>query len=498
MGEARLGCTEPRLFTPPLRPLDPGSTLGYEFIDFAEQVVGIELLPWQRWWALHAFELLPDGRFRFRTIVTLVARQNGKTILMKLVALWFMYMGHGREILGAAQTRDVAKDTWQECIDLVDDVPDLKAELADQPRMANGQEHFRLLNGARYRISAANRKGGRSKSIDLLLFDEIRELLDFDAWGALSKTTNARPNSIKLTFSNAGDARSVVLKTLRASGLSRKSRTVGLFEWSAPEGCPIDDRDSWAQANPALGYTIDEESIESDMATDPPAVFRTEVLCQEVDSLDEAIDITAWKTMSDPRYVIGELEDPQVVLAVDVSLDGSHVSLIAAALGPDGQYYVEPVDGWSSVAEARDGADTPDGRRPSIADWVERIKPFAFAWLPGGPAGPLAVDIRAFGPAKDRKPNPAKGVPEIVELTGLGVKEACAGFAELVSSRLVAHPGDPMLDAHIAGTQRMDQGDGWRFARRGAAPIDGAYASAAAVHVLRTRPAPARKRSFVF
>lgn len=488
MGDSRLGATEPRIFTEPLRPLTPETSLGYEFVAFAEQVVGIELLPWQRWWAIHVFELNEDGRFRFRTVVTMVARQNGKTILLKLVTLWMMYLGHAREILGVAQTRDVAKDTWQETLDVLMDVDDLAAELVGQPRQANGQEFFKLSNGSRYRIAAATRKGGRSKTIDLLLFDEMRELLDFEAWGAISKTTNARPNSMKLGFSNAGDYRSVVLHTLRASGLSRRSRTVALFEWSAPPECALDDRDGWAQANPSLGYTMTEESIESDLATDPPAVFRTEVLCQEVESLVEAIDIATWRSMGDPGYIIGSLEDPRVVLGVEVSLDGTHVSLIATAQHPDGNYYVEPVDSWDSVDEARSGRPAPgepDGHTPTFAEWVERIKPAAFAWLPGGPAAPLAVDIRRLD-------------TDVQDVIGNSVKEACAGFADLVSSRRIAHPGDPMLDAHVEGAQRYDQGDGWRFARRGAAPIDGVYAAAAAVHVLRSLPPPVRRRSFVF
>lgn len=483
MGSQRLGSTEPRLSTPELRPLDPTTSLGFEFVDFCQEVVGIELLPWQRWWAIHAFELNPDGRFRFRTVLTLVARQNGKTILMRLVALWKMYLGHAREILGTAQTLSLAKETWLECLGTAQDVPELAAELAGKPRLANGQEHFQLLNGARYRIAAANRRAGRGMSIDLLLPDELREWLDFDAWGALSKTTAARPNSQTMPFSNAGDMRSVVLKTLRASAMGGKNKTLALFEWSAPEGCDLDDRDAWAQANPSLGYTMTEESIEASLDTDPPPVFRTEVLCQEVESLEEALDLTAWKSMSDPRYIIESIENPRVVLGIDVSIDGSHVALVAAAKSPDGSIYVEPVAGWSSADEARQ----------DLRGWVDRIKPVAIAWLPGGPAGPLAVDIRALQ-GKNRFGDPID--PAVVDVSGVGVKEACQGLADLVSARRVAHPGDPMLDAHIAGAQRWDQGDGWRFARRGAAPISGVYATAAAVHVLRTLPEPVKKRSF--
>lgn len=485
MGDQRLGSTEPRLYTKELRPLTPETSLGFEFIEFAQEVLGIELLPWQRWWAIHAFELNEDGRFRFRTVLTLVARQNGKTILIKLVALWKMYLGHAREVLGVAQTRDVAKDTWQECIDLVDETPDLAAELGGKPRNANGQENFQLLNGARYRIAAANRKGGRSKSIDLLIIDEIREWLDFEAWGAISKTTMARKNSQTLAFSNQGDKRSVVLKTLRASGLGNRSKTTALFEWSAPDGCMMDDRDGWSQANPSLGYTIYEESIQAALDTDPAPVFRTEVLCQEVDSLSEALDLAAWRSMADPQHIIGALDSPRVVLGVEVSIDGLHTSLIAAAESPGGLFYIEPVDGWTDLAEAETG----------LTEWANRVKPAAVAWLPGGPSGPLAATIRKL--AEIRYPHTTDTV-KVIDVSGVGVKEACQGLADLVAARRVAHPGDPMLDSHVTGASRYDVGDGWRFARKGSAPIDGIYATAAAIHVLRGLPPERSKRSFVY
>jgi hypothetical protein len=491
VGDQRLGATEPRLFTQPLRPLTPETSLGFEFIEFAQEVVGIELLPWQRWWAIHAFELNEDGRFRFRTVMTLVARQNGKTILMKLVALWKMYLGHAREVLGVAQTRDVAKDTWQECIDMADEVEDLAAELSGKPRQANGQEVFQLLNGARYRIAAANRKGGRSKSIDLLMIDEVREWLDKagqEAWGAISKTTMARRNSQTMVFSNAGDKRSLVLKTLRASGINKRAITSGLFEWSAPDGCKLDDRDGWAQANPSLGYsdeTVSEESIQASLDTDPAPVFRTEVLCQEVDSLTEALDLASWNSMADPAYIIQALESPRVVLGVETSIDGLHTSLIAVAESPDGLYYVEPVDGWDDTTLAA----------VQLREWVKKILPAAIAWLPGGPSGPIAADVRKLSDI--RYPHTTDTV-KVVDVSGVGVKEACQGLADLVSARKVAHPGDPMLDSHVTGASRYDVGDGWRFARKGSAPIDGIYATAAAIHVLRSLPKEDRKRSFVY
>ena len=73
-----IGKTQPRLWTPPLRPLNKSTSYGYAIAEFAD-AIGEPFLPWQRWLAIHAMELTPDGFFRFRVIVVLVARQNGKS-----------------------------------------------------------------------------------------------------------------------------------------------------------------------------------------------------------------------------------------------------------------------------------------------------------------------------------------------------------------------------------------------------------------------------------
>ena len=85
----------PRIYTPPLRELTPDTTMGYEIIEFADKILQIELLPWQRWLVIHAFEIVDVGntwRLRFRNVQVLVARQNGKTTLGCVIALYFLYL----------------------------------------------------------------------------------------------------------------------------------------------------------------------------------------------------------------------------------------------------------------------------------------------------------------------------------------------------------------------------------------------------------------------
>jgi hypothetical protein len=85
---------------------------------------------------------------------------------------------------------------------------------------------------------------------------------------------------------------------------------------------------------------------------------------------------------------------------------------------------------------------------------------------------------------KEHEGWPPEGV-EVEEIRG-DVAAVCMGFAEQVTALKIAHSGDPLLDAHIAGAEKTTHGDGWRFSRKGAGHVDALYAAAGAVHLART------------
>lgn len=107
-----IGSEVPRLFTPPARDLTPETTRGYEAIAFAEDVLGLELMPWQRWTLLHGLELAVDNTFRFRTLLTTTGRQSGKSTLLQVWALWRMFVDGVPLTLGSAQNLALAEETW--------------------------------------------------------------------------------------------------------------------------------------------------------------------------------------------------------------------------------------------------------------------------------------------------------------------------------------------------------------------------------------------------
>lgn len=453
-----VGSERPRVFVPAARKLTRRTSRGFEFADFCELVLGEPLLPWQRWLAVHALELNPDGTYRFRVVLVLCGRQNGKSSLWQKLVLWRIYLDGARLVLGTAHDLLTARSHMLAIADVVRSVPVLASEFV---RLAGrtGDEQI-VFESARYRIAPATRSAGRGLSVDLLGLDELRVWREWDPWSALSKTTMARPLAQSWAVTSQGDEESVVLNHLRQAAMSGRDESIGLFEWSAPEGCDLDDPRAWAQAMPGLGHVVSVQSIRSSLGTDPPAVFRNEVLCQRVDAMDGAMDLTAWRDCVDASGSMKQLRS-RVAVCVDVAPDGAHVTLAAAALTDDGRTRVEVVDAWPSTQEAR----------AALPALLARVAPTVTAWFPAGPAAALAHELRA--------------APGSRELKGAEVTEACQAFADLVAARRVVHPGDPLLDAHVAGAKKYAQGDGWRFVRRGAGHVDAVYAAAGAAAAAR-------------
>lgn len=357
-----LGSTTPRLWTPPLVQGPPGpcgcgcaltpkTSLGFSAVDFARDVVGFEPLPWQRWVLIHGLELLPSGRYRFRIVLILVARQSGKTTIVEIKNLWKMFV-QGAEILGTAQDLSVSEESWDNAVEICESNPELACEIKDVIKV-NGKKALKLNNGARWRVKAISGRGkaGRGPSADDVNFDELREHQDWKPWGAVSKTTLARPNAQRWCLTNAGDAASVVLNAQRKKGRAaakdpKSDPTMGHFEYSFPDevectckrvhpdphltGCQLLDPRFLAMSNPALGYTVELDALISDAHGDPDEVFRTECGCQYVQDLTPAIiDMVTWTDWADED---SPLPPGRVAFSLDV-----HPDLLYGAIGFTGR-----------------------------------------------------------------------------------------------------------------------------------------------------------------
>lgn len=354
------GRTEPRIWTRPLRKLTKNTSLGFACIEYAKTILGKTLYPWQEWAIIHALEIVGDLRkswsFRFRVVLFLISRQNGKTVLSEVLASFFLNVLGVENIFGTSLSMEKAEEVWEAVIADQEDNPALADEI-DTIARRNGGKKLVLKGGQTYKVGAPTRRAGRGDSNDVVMLDEIREHRDWSTWAAAIASTNAKPNGIIFCFTNAGDPDSVVLRQLRSTGIAAidgtkaadyggevDADTLALFEWSAPDGAAKDDIDALAQANPALGYgSLTERALAACRTTMTDSDFRSECMCQQVETiLPEPFPEGAWLGGQDPESFIRE--DSELFWGIDMSQDRKYTVIAVCGLREDGNYHVELVE----------------------------------------------------------------------------------------------------------------------------------------------------------
>lgn len=356
-----MGKEVPRLWTRPLRKLTKNTSLGFAAIEYANDILGMTLYPWQEWALKHSLEIVgdlgkPGWRFRFRTVFFMVSRQNGKTELSKVIASFFLNVLGVEAVFGTSLSMEKAEEVWEAVIREQETHPALAEEIQNIARRNGGKKL--VLTGLRtYKVGAPTRRAGRGDSNDLVMLDEVRELRDWETWSAAVASTNAKPNGMTVCFSNAGDPDSIVLRQLRSQAIEKIEGTkandfggdvdadsLGLFEWSAPDKAETDDMEALAQANPALGYgKLTERALMANRETFPEAKFRSECMCQQVETiLPEPFPEGAWLGGQDPESFIRE--DSELFWGIEMSSDRKYTVIAVCGLREDGNYHVEIVD----------------------------------------------------------------------------------------------------------------------------------------------------------
>lgn len=382
------GKTQPRIWTKPLRKLTAETSRGFEVIDFAREVLKIELYPWQQWLLIHALEILEDGAYRFRQVIVLVARQNGKSLLASVLAAWWLYVDSRRfaakvppvtfKIIGTAQNLDIAREVWSlvrawsnyepESIEEEKLVIPMLAASCKKINTANDNVRITGGNLAHYEIKAL--KSARGKPAARVIMDEIREQTNWTAWNAVTHTSRSFWSHQLWGISNAGDAKSVVLKARRdhmkkmvedwdtyvGAGLVEleayandpaHDMSLGLFEWSAPDGCAMDDIEAILQANPSIGFgeiTVAQCISEAHASETNEAGYRTEVLCQWVEAKTEPyISPLLYEQVIVDSLDVRKMIEPgaRTVWGIDTSISRAVTYIASAVMTTDGKPFVQ-------------------------------------------------------------------------------------------------------------------------------------------------------------
>ena len=433
-----LGATKPRLYTPFLT----GKNKLQDVKDLCT-IVGIDLLPWQEYVLKDILTIDKAGLWIRKTNLILVARQNGKTHLARMLILAHLIKWE-TNVLIMSSNRSMALDTFRQVTHLIETNDHLKG-FVKQIRYANGTESIEMLSGARLDVVASTRDGSRGRTVNGLLFiDELREI-DEEGYRAAMPTTRAHAGSHVLLTSNAGDAFSKVLNDLRERALDHPPKSFGFYEYSAPQYCKINDRVAWAQANPALGYTITEEAIEEAISTSPIENTRTETLCQWIDSLS-----SPW-----PHGVLEETSDSTLTITpgaltmfgFDVSPSRRNASLVAGQIMPDGKIAIgilETFESQVAVDDLRIAA--------SIKGWADIYRPRM-----------VLFDKYTTASIAERLAN--AGVITM-DCSGQQFYQACGDLLDGLVNHRVVHNGQDELISQFNNCSAKVNDSSWRIVKR--------------------------------
>jgi phage terminase large subunit-like protein len=458
-GVGLIGSTEPRIHTPLLN----APTRAQEVADLATKI-GLPLVPWQRWVLDDLLSIDDAQNWRKKTALILVARQNGKTHLARMLILSHLFLWGSKNVLGMSSNRNMALDTFRQVAYTIEDNQFLKDQVR-QIRLANGQESITLLNGARYEIAAATRDAPRGKTADFLYIDELREWTE-ESFTAALPVTRARPNAMTLMTSNAGDGFSSVLNSLRERCLSYPPDNLGFYEYSAPQHSKITDRKAWAMANPALGHLITEQTLEESVSTNSIEATKTEMLCMWVDST-----VSPWVYGSIEQCSDSNLDipvGPQTIMAFDIAPTRRSGALVMGQV-QDGKIAVGLAQLWHSdiaIDEIKMASD--------INEWARKYHPSTICYDKYA-TQTIATRLEQSG-------------WRMVDVSGQAFYQACSDLADGLANSRVVHSGQAELVQHLNNCAAKTNDAGWRIIRRKSAGDVTAAISLAMVVSQLTKP----------
>lgn len=361
------------------------------------------------------------------------ARQNGKNVILEVRELYGLIV-LGERILHTAHLFPTAKESYAALETMVRAHPDIAAQLVDHHASPASGYDMTFRSGGRIQYIARSRTSGRGfRGIDLLVFDEAQDLND-DAQGALLPTIASKPHAQTWYQGSAPDIGSVVLHRIRTAGRSGSEGRVSYAEFSADPDVDLDDREQWAQANPAFPHRISEETIESERRQMSPEEFARERLSVSPDLIEAGGPFgDAWAAVND-----ADAAAVASAFAFDVNPERSAAGI--AVCGPVGVLEVvdyHPGTGWlvERIVELHERYDKP------------------FAVDARGPAGSFVDELRRRGVT-------------VIELQSTDMTRAAGDFFDAVFDAAFTVRNNADLDRAVAGAVKKAVGDAFVWGRK--------------------------------
>jgi hypothetical protein len=405
-------------------------------------------MPWQMQVVNVAYEIMPEtGLPAYRVVRVAVPRQSGKTTIVLVIEVdRSLNWGDLQHTLYTAQDRNHSREKWEEQTEYLRRTALRKQFL--QRRQTGLERTVWKATGSIVGITASGETSGHGPTLDLAIVDEGWAQKDERLAAAFRPAMMTRRHAQEWWLSTMGTEDSIPWNDRVDDGRARverqlldpkECRGVAYFEWSAPDDADPYAEETWWGCMPALGRTVDVETVWTDARSLPEADFRRGYLNQRTVGGRPVIEPGAWPILRNDDVKVGA----QLVLGFDTTPDRQFSSIGVAGWADSSRTVVE-------LIEHRPGAGWLVSR---LAELAQRWQPLTIVCDRASPAGKLAPELQTLG------------LPVHVTDTGQ-YAGACGAFFDAVMDKELYHRGQPPLDAAVACARKRQIGDTWAWARR--------------------------------
>jgi phage terminase large subunit-like protein len=388
----RSGGPRPDITAPPLDLSGLGKTRVTRAVRFME---GLHIpkgkgarsrLRLRRWQKAIVRKVLARG---IRTAVVAIPRGNGKSTLAAALGLWALVDGpEGAEVpIVAGVSERQARIAFNTARRMVELEPELIARVQifqDRLYMPHHDASLFPLPADDDALLGANPT--------MTIVDELG-VIDADVFEAMRLASGKRAESTLLAIGTPPREPDSIMRTLVEHGRLEDDPTFTLVEYRAPDGCAVDDRNAWKQANPALGDFLFEDGMATEAKTVRESTFRQFRLGQWIASPEEAwMAPETWTAAADDHRVITDGDD--VVLALDGSFSQDCTAVVGCTVADRPHVFVVGV--WENP---KPGDDT---FRIDVQEVEATIRRRAHPGL-GVPAVTLEDDASDHGALRGRR-----------------------------------------------------------------------------------------------
>lgn len=381
------------------------------------------------------------GQPRQRYAYIGLPRKNGKSTLGAALAIYALVcLGPASHVYSCAGDRKQASIVFDEAKRMIRADPELSALLRIQ------RWHVEGPGDSIYRVLSADAELQQGLNPSFVIFDEVHVQPNRDLWDAMRFGMGARPNPMLVGITTAGFDRSSL-----AWELYEQKSNGQFFWWSEPSdpNCDWMDRTAWAEANPALGDFLFEQSLIEDADGDAKheSGFRRFHLNQWTTTHSAWLPHGAWTAIAD-RARRFDPNDPFVAF-LDGSWSNDSTGLVAATLD---QPHLSVLGHW-----------TPDPELGHIdMGRLERRVRDVLA-MPG--CRGLAFDPARFQDFFARLEAEGFNVIDWPTNSLARMVPACQEFYAAVTEKRITHDGDERLAQHIANAVLKEDRYGSRIVK---------------------------------